>query len=80
MGSMETIKVYRVLKDHLSIGHLSTMTYHPEDLYAYLGCTPFYGRIYHGFANNIGYNQREEGKYFFVSSIFFVNELLKHNS
>ena len=63
---METIKVYRVLKDHLSIGYMSTMTYHPEDLYVYLGCTPFYGRIYHGFANNIGYNQREEGKYFFL--------------
>ena len=63
---METIKVYRVLKDHLAIGHVHTGTYHPDDLYAYLGYTPFYGKIDHGFANNIGYNQCEEGKYFFL--------------
>ena len=66
MENVEKIKVYRVLKDHLAIGYAHTLTYHPDDLYAYLGYTPFYGRIRYGFANNIGYNQREEGKYFFL--------------
>lgn len=66
MNKEEKIKVYRVLKDHLTIGCCHTLTYHPEELYAYLGCTPFYGNIRHGFANNIGYRQIEEGKYFFV--------------
>ena len=66
MENVEKIKIYRVLKDHLAIGHVHTGSYHPDDLYAYLGYTPFYGKIDHGFANNIGYNQCEEGKYFFL--------------
>ncbi len=66
MEKEQKIKVYRVLKDHLAIGYAHTFTYHPDDLYAYLGYTPFYGQIRRGFANNIGYNQREEGKYFFL--------------
>ncbi len=66
MENVEKIKIYRVIKDHLAIGHVHTGTYHPDDLYAYLRYTPFYGKIRYGRANNIGDRQSEEGKYFFI--------------
>ena len=63
MENVEKIKIYRVLKDHLTTGG---SMYFADDLYAYLGYTLFDGEINYGFANNIGYNQCEEGKYFFL--------------
>ncbi len=62
---METIKVYRVFQDHLNF-LLKSFSYHPDDLYYYLGCTPLYGEIRRGGDNTIGDRQREEGKYFFL--------------
>ena len=75
----QKVKLYRVLKDHLAIGWAHTCTYHPEDLFTYMGYTPFYGNIHYGHANNYGYRQHEEGKYFFLfpeDALFCSNILL----
>lgn len=79
MEQIEKLKLYRVLKDHLTIGWLHTCTYHPDDLFTYMGYTPFYGDIRYGHANNYGCRQYEEGKYFFLfpeDALFCSNILL----
>ena len=79
MEQIEKLKLYRVLKDHLTIGWLHTCTYHPDDLFTYMGYTPFYGNIRYGHANNYGCRQYEEGKYFFLfpeDALFCSNILL----